>query len=160
MKKGWYWPWLVAALLLFTAGFQGWLLYAATHDPSMSIEPDYYRKAVAWDSRMAQDSVNRSLGWRAVASLGAVGPDGAGLTLVLTDDAGAPVSGARVRVTGIHNLDGARHVRGALAEAGSGAYAARLPFDRAGLWELQVEALRGHDRFTVSLRTDAVAGAP
>jgi nitrogen fixation protein FixH len=157
MKKGWYWPWLIVALLFFTAGFQGWLIFAATHDPSMAIEPDYYRKAVAWDERMAQDSVSESLHWQPALSLGAIGRDGARVTVRLGDSAGAPVRGARVRVVAIHNLDGTRHIEGALESQGDGSYAAQLPLDRTGLWEVRVEALRGREHFTASLRADATS---
>ena len=157
MKKGWYWPWLIVALLAATAAGQGVMLYAATHDPTMAIEPDYYRKAVNWDSQMAQDASNLALGWTAQARVGAVGTDGADVVVRLADAAGAPVAGALVRVTAIHNLDGARHVEGTLVQGAAGSYAARLPLHRAGLWELRVDAVRGSERFTASLRVEAPA---
>jgi nitrogen fixation protein FixH len=157
MKKGWYWPWIIAALLFFTAGFQGWLIYAATHDPSMAVEPDYYRKAVAWNARMAQDSLSESLRWTTSVALGVIARDGARVTLRLSDSTGVPVNGARVRVVAIHNLDGSRHIEGALEPGGDGSYTARLPLDRTGLWELRVDAIRGREHFTASLRADATA---
>lgn len=157
MKKGWHWPWLIATLIFFTAGFQGWLIYAATHDSTMAIEPDYYRKAVAWDERMAQDSVNESLRWTARLEVGAVSGDGAQVTVRLGDSSGAPVRSARVRVVAIHNLDGAHHIEGVLRAQGDGSYAALLPLDRTGLWEVRVDAIRGREHFTASLRADAAA---
>ena len=157
MKKGWYWPWFIAALLCFTVGFQAWLVIAATHDPSMSIEPDYYRKAVAWDQRMAQDSVNESLRWTPRLALGALAREGAQVTLRLDDSTGAPVRGARVRVEAINNLDGARRIEGALVARTDGSYAGLLPLDRSGLWELRFDARRGHEHFTASLRAEAAA---
>jgi len=110
------------------------------------------------DQRMAQDSVNESLGWTTMLALGTVARDGAQVTLRLADAVGTPVRGARVRVTAIHNLDGARHIEGTLAGQDDGSYVARIPLDRTGLWELQIDALRGHDHFTASLRADATAG--
>jgi hypothetical protein len=160
MNKGWYWPWIVIALLVATAAGQGVILYAATHDRAMAIEPDYYRKAVAWDAQMALDSAGRRLGWTAAAAIGAVDESGADVTVRLADSAGAPLPRARLRVTAIHNLDGARHVEGTLVERADGSYAARLPLHRAGLWEVRVDALRGRDHFTTSLRTDATIAAP
>lgn len=155
MKKGWYWPWIIIALLVATAAGQGVMLYAATHDPSMAIEPDYYRKAVDWDTQMAQDAANRSLGWTARASIGGVDASGSEVVVALADAEGLPVAGARVRVAAIHNLDGARHVEGTLTEGAGRTYTARLPLHRAGLWELRVDAVRGADRFTASLRAEA-----
>ena len=81
--------------------------------------------------------------------------DGAEVVVRLSDAGGAPVGGARVRVTAIHNLDGTRHVEGALVARADGSYGARLPLHRPGLWEVRVEAVRGTDRFTASLRTEA-----
>jgi len=98
MKKGWYWPWIVAALLVATAAGQGILFYAATHDASMAIEPDYYRKAVAWDAQRARDSVSAALGWTATGELRAPDSTGAEVAVRLADADGAPLGGARVRV--------------------------------------------------------------
>ncbi|MFI5312175.1 MAG: FixH family protein [Gemmatimonadales bacterium] len=155
MKKGWYWPWLIVALLVATAAGQGVMLYASTHDPSMVIEPDYYQKAVAWDSQMAQDSVNRALGWRAGVAVGAIDSDGAEVSVALTDSSGTAVDGARVNVTAVHNLDGARHVVGVLTERADQSYAARLPLDRAGQWEFRLDAVRDGEHFTSSVRAEA-----
>ena len=155
MKKGWYWPWIVAALLVATAAGQGILFYAATHDASMAIEPDYYRKAVAWDAQRARDSVSAALGWTATGELRAPDSTGAEVAVRLADADGAPLGGARVRVTAIHNLEGARRVEGALPERATGTYAAKLPLRRAGLWELRIDAHRGRDHFTATVRTDA-----
>jgi nitrogen fixation protein FixH len=155
MRKGWYWPWIIVALLVATAAGQGVMLYAATHDPSMAIEPDYYRKAVDWDTHMAQDAANRALGWTAQGTVGGVEAGAAEVVVRLNDAAGASIGGARVRVTAIHNLDGARHVEGTLAERADGLYAARLRFDRPGMWEIRVDAVRGAEHFTASLRTEA-----
>ena len=38
------------------------VLFQATRNGGMPIEPDYYRKAVAWDSAMAQCERNGALG--------------------------------------------------------------------------------------------------
>ena len=51
MKKGWYWPWFIGVLLVATAGGQGVMLYAATHDSTFALEPDYYKRAVAFDTQ-------------------------------------------------------------------------------------------------------------
>ena len=64
---GWWWPWFVVALLVATAGGQGIMLYAATHDPTFAIEPDYYQKAVAFDTTIQQERGNLALGWTATA---------------------------------------------------------------------------------------------
>ena len=68
-KSGRFWPWFVAALLAATAVGQGIMLYAATHDPTFAVVPDYYERAVAWDSTLAIEEASDALGWHATATL-------------------------------------------------------------------------------------------
>jgi nitrogen fixation protein FixH len=155
MKKGWYWPWLIIALLVATAAGQGVMLYAATHDATFSLEPDYYRKAVAWDTVMQQERANRALGWHASAVVGTSDATGRDVAISLAGGDGRPVHGARVRVTAIHNLDGDHHIARTLVGGADGRYTGHLPLVHDGLWELRVSAMRGRDQFTTSLRVDA-----
>uniref|UniRef100_A0A832MKV0 FixH family protein n=1 Tax=Eiseniibacteriota bacterium TaxID=2212470 RepID=A0A832MKV0_UNCEI len=155
------WPAAVVAVLVVTVAANGVLLWAAHHGDAPAIEPDYYRKAVAWDSTLAARRASAALGWRADAVLGPLAAGGAEVGVVLTDAAGAPLEGAHVRVTAVHNARGGRTVEAVLAPRGAGRYAARAPLGRAGLWELRIEAARGAERFAVSLRRDArPAGRP
>ena len=156
-SKGWYWPWLIAALLVATVAGQGVMLYAAASDDTMSIEPDYYKKAVAWDSTATLDSISALLQWKANVSISGAGASGGDLVVILTDAAGDGVADARVTVTAIHNLDGKRHIEATLDQRADGRYAAHMPLDHAGLWEVRVQAIRGADHFRTALRVDAPA---
>jgi nitrogen fixation protein FixH len=148
-SRGTQWPVIIIALLVATAAGQGVMVWKATHDSTLAIEPDYYKKAVAYDQVIAQEAVNASLGWRAVATVGSE------VAVTLTDRDARAIDGAVVTVTAIHNLDGAHHIIGRLAATGAGRYAAPLPLDRVGLWELRIEAARGAEKFTSSLRVEA-----
>jgi nitrogen fixation protein FixH len=152
-KAGWWWPWLIAALLVATAAGQGVIWYLATHDPTFAVEADYYRKAMAWDSTMARDRENLALGWTAQAE--ALAGPGEAMTVAVTlrDRAGALVSGARVQATAVSNLDASHPVALSLAESG-GAYRAAVPGARRGLWELRVDARSNGARFTPILRVE------
>lgn len=150
---GWWWPWFVVALLAATAGGQGVMLYAATHDPTFAIEPDYYQKAVDFDSTMQMERGNLALGWIATAR-GAASHDSIVVHVTLADRAGAPVAGARVAGVAIHNLDGGTHLPATFVELGGGAYEARIATPRRGLWELRLDATRAGERFTPTLRMD------
>jgi nitrogen fixation protein FixH len=150
---GWWWPWFVVALLVATAGGQGIMLYAATHDPTFAIEPDYYQKAVAFDTTIQQERGNLALGWTATARAAAT-PAAIVLQVTLTDRDGAPVAGAHVAGVAIHNLDGSTHHEATFTELGHGAYEARVASTRHGLWELRLDAKRAQDRFTPTLRVD------
>lgn len=155
--KGWYWPWLIAALLVATVAGQGVMLYAAASDDTMSIEPDYYKKAVAWDSTASLDSMSALLQWKSDVKIAGAGATGGELILILTDAAGDGVTGARVKVTAIHNLDGKRHIEATLDERADGRYGAQMPLDHAGMWEVRVQAERGADHYRFTTRAEAPA---
>jgi nitrogen fixation protein FixH len=152
-SPGWWWPWFVVALLVATAGGQGVILYAATHDPTFAVEPDYYKKAVDFDSTIQLQRGNLTLGWTATAR-GTASPDTIVVQLTLADRVGAPVAGAHVAGVAIHNLDGGTHVPATFTDLGGGAYEARLATPRRGLWELRLDATRAGERFTPTLRMD------
>ena len=161
MKKGWYWPWLIGGMLLATAVSQGWMYWTATHDASMAIEPDYYNKGVAYDSVVAQRDASARLGWKITLTTGSLADHASDVGIMLSDSAGAPITGAHVTVAAINNVVGARHVESALSERGEGRYGAVLTLDRPGLWEFQIEVVRGRDRFAADLRADiSVAATP
>lgn len=148
MKAARLWPLALVAVLAITVVANFWLLWAANDDQHLAFEPDYYRKALAWDSTMAQDDRNVALAWHATARLGRAGR----LTVALSDAAGLPLAGATVtaEVIPIAHADRIRSVT--LAETGAGAFGAEVPLVYAGLHEVRVSAARGGDRFTTILR--------
>jgi len=162
MNPGRLWPAAMIAVLALTVLANVAVLRLA-HDPDAAIvEPDAYPKAVAWDSTAARRDASDALGWRATATIDPIAGTGAAARAVvrvhIVDRAGRPVDGARVMVEAIHNRE-RRRPFATLSGCGDGAYDASLPLPRAGLWELRVNAERGDERFTTSLRTDAVQGA-
>lgn len=161
ITSGRLWPWAVAGVLAVTMAGNIWVMRLAGADTSFAVEPDYYRKAVAWDSTMAQAARNTELDWRLGARLGAPSAGGlATLAVTLHTAAGAPISDAVIRVEATHNADANRILAAELLPAGDGTYHATLPATRRGLWELRLEALRGPERFTVTLRRDTSRDVP
>ena len=156
MKRGAWWPIGITAILATTVAANIWVMTIASADPSFAIEPDYYRKAVAWDSTLAQARENTRLGWRltpSLAPIAAVG--GSRLSARLTDSTGTPIHGATIRVS-------ARHVARAgdvhdvtLVASGSGEYAGELDARRAGQWELRFDVRTGSAHYTEVARVDA-----
>lgn len=156
MKRGWQWPVLIVAALTFTVGVNVVMLFAAGGDPNGTVtEPDYYRKAVEWDRTMARQAASAKLGWRAVATLGDAAAAGRAVEVTLTDSLGAPVAGADLRVTLIHNAEASRFIGGALPESAAGLYAAALPAAHSGRWEVRVEVRRGDERYSTTLHAEA-----
>ena len=160
MKRGIGWPIGIAVTLgLLVAAYVRVAMLAGTAH-ALVVESDYYQKAVHWDDAMRQARVNAALGWTVSASLGDVRPGAdTDVRVQLNDATGAPVIGARVEVTAIHNAIANEPVRGLLREGGPGTYGARLPVKRTGQWELRLGVTRGKDRFTADLRLDASGAA-
>ena len=162
--RGWYWPWLLAAGLLGVVGVNVTMLFVANSDANGSVvEPDYYRKAVQWDSTMAHRAASDLLGWTATVSLvadDAVPASGARvgmLRVTLADSSGAGVAGAMVSAVLIHNADAGRPLEFALRDDGEGRYGVGVPLAHAGRWEVRVSAERAGARFAVIAHTDVAA---
>ncbi len=159
--RGRVWPTIVIAVLAGNLLLGITLMRVAAADEHFAVEPDYYRRAVGWDSTQAQARATVALGWRVHAALGPVTGAPLLLTLVLTDAAGRPLAGATVTVEGREVAYATNLVGGALpATASPGAYAAPVAITRAGLWELTVRATRGSERIVTALRLDARTDGP
>jgi len=154
MKPAAMWPAAVVAVLAITVGANVWLAWKAREPNGAVLEPDYYRKAVAWDSLAALQGRSDALRWSADAAIGAAAGGRAHLRATLADSLGAPVTGASVTLEAVHNLAAATPVHASLAETAPGTYEADAALGRPGLWELRLAATRGEDRFLVRLRRD------
>jgi nitrogen fixation protein FixH len=160
MKRGMGWPLGVVAILTATVGLNIWVLRVANDDPSLAIEPNYYQKAVAWDSTMAQARENLALGWHLAPTLGAYSTrDGARLQVTLTDASGASIGDATVRVAAFFNARANDVIDTALRHESAG-YVAILPVQHGGVWELRFDVRRGNTRFTATSRVEAVPAGP
>ncbi|MGH7696814.1 MAG: FixH family protein [Gemmatimonadaceae bacterium] len=156
--RGRAWPFAMAGILLAGIASNAAFVVLASSDPAAAVEPDYYRKAVAWDQEMAQDQRNIALGWSAHAALypGAKGTVGR-LELTLADSLGRPLSGATVRALVMHNARAAAVQTVTLRDAGAGHYTAFVSADRPGLWEIRLSVERNSQRFTARERIQVVA---
>lgn len=157
-KKGWYWPLLLVAGMSGIVGVNVWMLFVATGDANGSVvEPDYYRKAVAWDSTMALRAASDSLGWGTELLLSSKPESSSLLELRISDASGTAVTGARVQATLIHNADASRHVEVVLRDEGDGRYSGAPTLTHPGLWEVRIDAVRGRAHFIETRHTDLVA---
>ncbi|NOZ95105.1 MAG: hypothetical protein GXP47_10260 [Acidobacteria bacterium] len=149
MKASIRWPLVIAGLLTLHAA--GMVTYAviASSNPSYAVEKDYYPKALHWDDKRAQDAANAALGWTAtVTARPGEQPGRAALTVTLTDRHRRPVTGAAVHLKAFHMADSNRVLGANLGEVSTGTYAAELPMNRDGKWEIRLRARRGSDLFT------------
>jgi len=155
MKPGMGWPIGIVVVLAATVAANIVVMRVASSDAAFAVEPDYYKKAVAFDSTMATERRSNALGWSARSSI--VASDSIGrpmLTVTLVDAQGQPLQGATVNVTALANARANDILSAALHETAPGQYQARLSAKFAGLWEVRIDAVRGADRFVTSTRTD------
>jgi nitrogen fixation protein FixH len=157
MKPGMGWPIGVATILGLTVAANLVVMRIANDDPSFAVEPDYYRKAVHFDSTMAQQRENVSLGWGFEAVIDTIG-DGrqTRLSVTLRDASAAPLPGARVAVMVRFNARANDTLTAILVERTPGTYVTRLPIAHPGEWEVRVDATHGSQRFSSSARVTAV----
>jgi nitrogen fixation protein FixH len=156
LRKDRIWPTIIVGVLVVDVAVGFAMMRLAADDPHAAIEPDYYHKAIIWDSTMAQADRNAALGWTLEPSLGAItARHDAPLTLRVHDRTGAAVTGATLQVQAMQVAHADEVVHATLTAAGDGDYVTELPMTRPGLWELRVVATRGGDRFTADLRLDA-----
>jgi hypothetical protein len=146
------WPLALGLVLVLTVVANIFVFRLATRPDALAIEPDYYRKAVAWDSTQAVAVRSRALGWRLTAVLGPAGRGAAPLAVELRDDAGTPVTGALVRVVVFAVARADERLDTALAETAPGRYDLSLPVAGAEWHEVRLAADRGRDHFVQRLR--------
>lgn len=161
LRRDRIWPAIIITVLLGNVTLGIVLMRVANSDPHFAIEPDYYRRAVGWDTTQAQARQNLALGWQLQPTLGAVGGREVPLTLALTDAEGVPLDGASVSV----EARAVAHanellVANLLPTGAAGTYTADLAVAREGLWEFRVVAIRGDARLTAQLRLDARRDGP
>ncbi len=154
MKKGsWGWPLGITLLLATFVGSNLFLMHVAGSDPSFAIEPDYYKKAIAFDSTMAEERRSNTLGWHAEARIDAMHATHT-VIVALTDAQQKPLTGAVVVVHARFNARANDVVADTLTETPAGVYSAPLVASHAGEWEVQIDARRGSAHFMTSVRTD------
>ena len=156
MKRGGWWPIGITAVLAMTVAANVWVATVASDDPSFAIEPDYYKKAVAWDSTLAQARTNAMLGWHLTPTLGPIRADGAELRAILTDSSGAAISNANVKVSALQVSRASDVHRLALAATdGGGSYLGKIDARLPGQWELRFDVTLGSTHFTDVARVEA-----
>jgi FixH len=155
MKPEKRWPVGISVVLGVTVAANAVLYYVAGADPSFAIEPNYYAKAVKWDSTLAQRSA--ALGWRLSPALTPFVPRvGARLSVALADSSGAPITDAIVKVSALYNARAGTVLESVLRPDTNG-YNTILGIAHAGLWEFRFDVTRRRQHFTSTVRLDARA---
>ncbi len=144
MKAGMMWPIGITAILGATVAANIVMMRLASDDPSMAIEPDYYKKAVDFDSTMAAERRSNALGWTAVSSIDPIvagKPTRVRVRLATVD--GTPIPDATVRVVALFNARANDLKQATMVAQSDSSYAASLDIGFPGQWEVRVDATRG-----------------
>lgn len=156
MKRGGWWPVGITCVLAATVAANIWVMIIAKDDPSFAIEPDYYKKAVAWDSTLARATESARLGWRLTPRLSPIAADGgARLSATLSDSTGAPIAGAVVRVSALPVARANEVHEVTLAASVPGEYVTHFEARRPGQWELRFDVRTASAHFTEVARVEA-----
>jgi len=156
IRKDRIWPTIITGILVGNLVLGVVLVRIAIGDDHFAVEPDYYRRAIGWDTVQAQARHNLALGWHLDATIAPITLSSpTTLVLRLTDRDGVPLSAAAATIEARPIGHASELVQGtARAGADPGILHAAMPFHREGLWELRVAIEHGGDRFTESLRLD------
>lgn len=142
------WILAIAGLLAANVVAMAALAVAANHGGAQVI-PDYYTRATHYDDELARSSESRALGWRVDLALA-----DRTLDATLSDAAGKPIDGARVRVTGYQRAHAADVVNVELAATANGRYRGAGPA-RAGRYDLVVDVEAGGAHYTQRVVAEA-----
>lgn len=152
MKGDRLWPLALVGVLALTVGANVVIYWVANRGEGPAVERDYYRRAVAWDSTLAEQARSRALGWRVSAALSTPDDERSTLDLTVVDAQGAPVSGARVRVEGFAVAHARLRLDAPLGEVSTGRYAVRLAVTRTEWHEFRLTVERDAARYAARLR--------
>ncbi len=161
MKPGAGWPIGIALILATSVAGNLGVIYFTRDDPSFAVEPDYYRKAVVWDSSQVAEDASDALDWSVQATTHKQRDGSTTLELVLLDGAGVALHGASVTGELLHVARANEVQTITFHETTAGQYVARPNMSRVGLWELRLLADRivpgaasQHFMHTLRLDTD------
>ncbi len=141
-KDGKWFPYLLVTILVASVGGNIYMVMIATDDPGFAVEENYYQQAVEWDRLQAERAASDALGWNVV-----VDARHEELRIQLTDRLGRPIEEADVDVEAFANARARHRIRGRMVEMGRGVYVLERSFERSGIWEYRLAAVRGEERF-------------
>ncbi len=135
-------------------------VYAAHKDGGAAIEPDYYRKALAYDTLQERQLASASLGWTVTAEFEADPQSGENLLrIIATDGGGGPLTGAVVHADAFPSVRANERSRLLCREIRPGIYAAPLTLTRAGSWRIEA-TVESRDHVFVQRTDIATPGTP
>ena len=143
-RAGMFWGSLVVGLLGIQVVVGVGAVIVATGDPSVSVVPDYYDKALRWDDEKRSRADSEALGWRADISVpGGADRNGDRTVVVrLRDGEGTAIDGAAVILSLYHHARASELQELKLRGHGDGHYSGTARMPLGGLWQFELRSLR------------------
>ncbi len=147
IERGLHWPVMLVCMFLVSASFVIVTAILGAGSGSHMVEPDYYARAVNWDSERERLEAAERLGWDVrVSASGVLNPTGTRLVSVLLfDSEGNPIEEAIVQVICFANTQAHDRIEVELPYTSAGQYQTRIQgMHTDGFWEFRVsiDALR------------------
>jgi len=155
-KKGRWWPWMLALLLISGSAFNLFMVSMALNDPSFAVETNYYKKALRWDQTMAEKRKSEQLGWTIKAKAKPQIANRKAMIQVeaqIFDRKGKIVKGAHVSLEAFHNGRSKRRFHKDLGRTND-VHKVTINSYRSGLWVFHYTVLRGKQRFMQVIRQE------
>jgi len=138
----WLWCGVIFSLLGLQILMSSVAVFLSSSDPSNVIVEGYYEQALSWDQQRQTQADSDALGWKSAVTCGS--PEGLQavrkLQITLQDRAGLPVAECLVKGQLFHHARAGEVFQIRFTETGPGLYAAAIPMQRSGLWELSLVA--------------------
>lgn len=131
-KKRSPWPWAIVGGLGLVFVANGIILYLGTTRPPVMETNEYYERSITHQTVIDARAASRALGWKAT-----VDGDLKGITYVLTDAQGQPVTGLKGEVTFRRNETNTLDTPAPISETKPGTYLVVPPHAKEGLWRLE-----------------------
>jgi hypothetical protein len=146
------WPLIIVGLLVLHVVGMMSAVFIATHDRSFVVLPDYYKRALQWDERKAQQLASDQLGWKRTLTLGTLGTlDTASksqpVSIRLSDKEGVDLEDLAVSISAAPELEPAHAQTFTLRHEGRGVYVGTLSVPVFGSWLFDIKASRGEQQF-------------
>lgn len=138
----WTWCGVIFSFLGLQILLSSVAIFLSTSDPSNVIVEGYYEQAISWDKQRQTQAASDALGWKSVVTLEAA-PDmlqKPRLELSLLNQAGNPVENSQVEGLLFHHARAGDVFKIHFTETSPGHYAALVPINKPGLWELSIAA--------------------
>lgn len=150
------WPLCIVLFLLGGMASAFRVVIASRTDGGVAVVENYYDKALHWDEEATARAASAALRWQAQIVIEALpGAEQHRVQVVLRDAEGRPVEGLQVHLQAQRPFQAEPAVDAVLAPTGeAGVYAHAAPRWALGLWDLDLVATRGAERFQLAQRVE------